>query len=216
VSLRRCCDKIHAGTFSKGPLATFLARKIATHLARATLPARSGGVNCSTPLQGGPCYVYACCLFILANLATTFPSRAQLASWSKILSAKTVYFEDQINVDAGNAAPAQLRKWGRYQIVQNTESADLIFLLSASPYRGGQIIFASGQTGSVDVQGNVQEDRVPDYNRQSPVRYAYLTVIDSKNGQKPWSDSQVWGGLLTGQNSAGKRVAKRLPKQVGR
>jgi hypothetical protein len=160
---------------------------------------------------------YACCLFILASLATPLPSRAQLARSSKILSAKTVYLENQTTVDAvGNAARAQIKKWGRYQIVQNQESADLIFLLSASPYRGGQIIFASGQTGSVDAQGNVQEDRAPDYNRQSPVRYAYLTVIDSKSGQKLWSDAHVWGGLLTGQNSAGKHLIEKLQKQVGK
>jgi hypothetical protein len=97
---------------------------------------------------------YACCLFVLAHLATPLPSSAQLARSSKILSAKTVYFE--------------------------------------------------------------QEDRVPDYNRQSPVRYAYLTVIDSKSGQKLWSDSPLWGGRLTGQNSAGKRLIEKLQKQVGK
>ena len=81
-----------------------------------------------------------------------------------------MYFENQTSVDAvGDAAQAQLKKWGRYQIVQKKEKADLIFLLSASPCRGGQIIFASGQTGSVDAQRNVQEDGIPDYNRQSPV-----------------------------------------------
>jgi hypothetical protein len=113
----------------------------------------------------------------------------------------------------GAAALAQLKKWGRFQIVQDKKSADLILLLTADPYHGGYIIFASGQTGTVD-SGHVQEDRVPNYNRQSPVREAYLTVIDPRNGQNLWSDSHVWGGVLTGTNSVGERLVKKLEKQV--
>jgi hypothetical protein len=135
----------------------------------------------------------------------------------KTLSSKTVYFEDRTGVGAvGAAALAQLRKWGRFQIVQNEKLADLVFLLSADPYNGGSIIFASGQTGTVESSGHVQEDRVPNYNRQAPVRDAYLTVIDPKTGQNLWSDSYVWGGLLTGTDSVGERLAKKLKKQVGK
>jgi len=157
--------------------------------------------------------------FIFACLAAPLSvhSQKQLAKSPKILSAKTVYFDDQTGVDAvGAAALAQLQKWGRFQIVQDKKLADLVLLLSADPYHGGYIIFASGRTGTVDSSGHVQEDRVPNYNRQAPVRDAYLTVIDPKTGQNLWSDSHVWGGLLTGTNSAGKRLVEKLEKQVGK
>jgi hypothetical protein len=62
--------------------------------------------------------------------------------------------------------------------------------------------------------GRYTEDRVPDYNRQSPTRYAYLTVIDSKTGDNLWSDKHRWGGLLTGFNSVGKRLVKELEDQT--
>ena len=143
--------------------------------------------------------------FMLANLAVPNSSHAQkqLAKTPKILSAKTVYFDNQTGVEAvGNAAVAQLRKWGRFQIVHEKQTADLILLLSADPYHGGYIIFASGQTGTMDKDGNIEQDRVPNYNRQAPVRDAYLTVI----GQNLWSDSHVWGGLLTGTDIAGARL----------
>jgi hypothetical protein len=152
----------------------------------------------------------------LAYLLAPFPAygQKQLAKSPKILSSKTVFFDDQTGADAvGAAALAQLKKWGRFQIVQDKKSADLILLLTADPYHGGYIIFASGQTGTVD-SGHVQEDRVPNYNRQSPVREAYLTVIDPRNGQNLWSDSHVWGGVLTGTNSVGERLVKKLEKQV--
>jgi hypothetical protein len=162
-----------------------------------------------------PCLI----LFILANLAVPTSSYAQkqLAKAPKILSAKTVYFDNQTGVEAvGTAAVAQLRKWGRFQIVHEKQAADLILLLSADPYNGGYIIFASGQTGTMDKDGHIEQDRVPNYNRQAPVRDAYLTVIDPTNGQNLWTDSHVWGGLLTGANSAGARLVQKLQKQIGK
>jgi len=48
------------------------------------------------------------------------------------------------------------------------------------------------------------------------VRDAYLTVIDPTTGKSLWSDSHVWGGLLTGKNSAGARLVQKLQKQIGK
>ena len=157
-------------------------------------------------------------LFMLANLATPASSHAQkqLASSAKILSAKTIYFDNQTGVDTvGTAAAVQLRKWGRFQVVRDKQTADLILLLSADPYNGGYIIFASGQTGTIDADGHIEHDRVPNYNRLAPVRDAYLTVIDPRSGKNLWSASHVWGGLLTGKNSAGARLVQKLQKQIG-
>jgi hypothetical protein len=162
-------------------------------------------------------FAFLVAVLIFACLFTplSVQSQKQLAKSPKILSAKTVYFDNQTGADAvGAATLAQLKKWGRFQIVQDKKLADLVFLLSADPYNGGYIIFASGQTGTVDSSGHVQEDRVPNYNRQAPVRDAYLTVIDPKTGQNLWTDSHVWGGLLTGANSVGERLVKKLEKQV--
>ena len=158
-------------------------------------------------------------ILVLTNLIPPIsaPAQKQMAKSPKILSAKTVYFDNQAGVDAvGNAAVAQLKKWGRFQIVQDKKTADLIFLLTADPYKGGYIIFASGQTGSMDTGGPPQEDPFPDYNRQAPVRDVYLSVIEPSTGQNLWSDSHIWGGLLTGANSAGERLVQKLQKQIGK
>jgi len=92
--------------------------------------------------------------------------------------------------------------------------ADLILLLSADPYKGGYIIMSGGQTGTIDVHGKIDVDPIPNYNKQAPVRYAYLTVIDPKTGENLWSDSHRWGGLLTGFNSVGARLVKELEEQT--
>ena len=157
-------------------------------------------------------------LFLTALASSIAPIAAQpqkqLARSPRIQSAKSIYFEDKTGVDAvGNKALAQLKKWGRFQIVQDRKQADLIFMLSANPYKGGYIIASGGQTGTVE-NGHIDEDRVPNYNRQAPVRYVFLTVIDPKTGDNLWSDSHRWGGLLTGFNTAGERLVKKLEDQT--
>jgi hypothetical protein len=42
----------------------------------------------------------------------------------------------------------------------------------------------------------------------------YLTVIDPKTGENLWSDSHQWGGLLTGFNTTGERLVKKLENQT--
>src|SRR5260370_1277501 len=96
---------------------------------------------------------------------------------------------------------------------QDRKQADLIFMLSADAYKGGNIIASGGQTGTVE-NGHIDEDRVPNYNRQAPVRYVFLTVIDLRTGDTLWSDSHRWGGLLTGFNTAGERLVKKLEDQT--
>jgi hypothetical protein len=150
-------------------------------------------------------------IFLTANAATA----QKLALSTRILSAKTVYFNDKTGSDAvGRNALAQLRKWGRFAVVPDQKEADLIFLFSADPYRGGNIILSGGQTGSIDNQGHIEEDRIPNYHKQSPTRDAYLTVIDAKTGEILWSRNHVWGGALTGFNSAAARLIKQLESQT--
>jgi hypothetical protein len=155
-------------------------------------------------------------ILILTGFLASAPARGQkqMVQSPRILSAKTVYFDNQTGSDAvGKNALAQLRKWGKFQLVTDRKQADLIFLLSADPYKGGNVTFASGQTGSVE-NGHVTEDAVPSYTKESPTRYAYLAVIDPKNGENLWSDKHLWGGLLTGFNSVGERLVKELQNQI--
>jgi hypothetical protein len=136
-------------------------------------------------------------ILITTFSAVSLPAQKRLSP--RILTAKSAYFDDQLGVAVvGDKAVAQLKKWGRFQIVQDRKQADLILVLSADPYKGGQIIVSGGQTGTMDKDGNVDVDPVPNYNKLAPVRDAYLTVVDPKSGENLWSDSHQWGGLLTG------------------
>ena len=155
-------------------------------------------------------------IFVLTSLLLASPALAQ-KQWAhspRILSAKSVYFNNKSGSDAvGKNAVAQLKKWGKFQVVADPKQADLIFLLSADPYKGDNIIFASGQTGTID-DGHITEDPIPNYHKQSPTRYAYLTVIDPTTGDDLWSAEHLWGGLLTGFNSVGARLIKEFKNQT--
>jgi hypothetical protein len=150
---------------------------------------------------------------ILATSLATTPAAAQkqFAHSPQILSAKTIYFKNQTGSDAvGENAVAQLKKWGRFQIIHDQKRADLILLLSSEPYQQGN---PSSQGGGLD-DGDVDYSGIPKWDRQKPTKYAYLTVIDPKSGESLWSAEHLWGGLLTGFNSAGERLVKELQNQT--
>jgi TonB family protein len=155
-------------------------------------------------------------VFAVPLVAAVFAqAQEEIANPQIIVSAKTVYFEDQSGADAvSKKALAELRKWGRFQIVQDKKSADLVLVLSADPPRGGNLIVSGGQTGTIDSQGRIDEDPVPHYGTQSPVRHAFLTVMDSRTGRNLWSASRRWGGLLTGFDSVGEQLVKEFERQM--
>lgn len=142
-------------------------------------------------------------------------AQKQLAQSPRILNAKSVCFINRTGSDSvGDHALDQLRKWGKLKVVSDPKHADLVFPLSTDPYKGDNILLSGGQTGSIDDKGHISEDPAPNYNKASPIRYAYLTVLDPKTGENLWSDQHLWGGLLTGFDSVGARLIAKLEKQT--
>jgi hypothetical protein len=149
-------------------------------------------------------------LMVVILAASAASAQDQLAQLPQFLSAKTIYLKNQSGSDtAGANAVAELKKWNRFRVVENQKQADLILLLSLEPYRGPDS--ASDNDGDLD-KGDVGHG--PHWNQQKPTRYAYLTVIDPKSGMGLWTAEHIWGGLLTGFNSAGERLVKELEKQT--
>jgi hypothetical protein len=134
-------------------------------------------------------------LTVLGCLLLPAPAGAQKqgAQSPRIQSAKTIYFRNLTGSDAvGKDAVAQLKKWGKYQLVADPQHADLVLILTADVYNRGTVDLASGQTGSV---GDT-EDPVPTYTKESPTRYAYLTVIDRRTGE-PCGTTSTFGEVCS-------------------
>ena len=160
-------------------------------------------------------YLLAIFFALVLGAASQAQAQKEMANPQAIASAKTIYFDDKSGVDAvGKKARAELSKWGRFQIVSDRKKADLIFVLSTDPKGAGNLILSGGQTGRIDSRGHVEEDPIPQYNKLASVRYAFLTLIDAETGTNLWSDSQRWGGLLTGFDSVGEHLVQEFEKQM--
>jgi len=151
-------------------------------------------------------------------LSAQAPSKEQerATAFHKIRAAKTLYFDDQTRTrtKAGDNARAELKKWGRYKLVDDRTHADLILLFSLHKYKGGYEVHPGGQTGAADIHGDSQEGLAGRYVRSEPVQAGFLTAIDPKTGDALWSESHQWGGLLTGFDSVGVRLVNKFKKAV--
>lgn len=126
---------------------------------------------------------------------------------AKLFVAKSVYFDNETGFAAvGADALRELKRWGRFRVVQTRDRADLVFVLSSEEYSEGV-----GDLGPAN-----KADFEPDWFLHFHYRpaNAYLTVIDTITGDTLWAGTHVWGGLLTGFNSAGRRLVHRLREQV--
>jgi hypothetical protein len=121
---------------------------------------------------------------------------------AKLLTAKLVYFDNQTGyAGVGDDTLRELDKWGRFHVVRRRDDAELIFVLSSESYLDD----LSKPKGGFDPELLHLPHRPAD---------AYLTVVDAVTGRKLWADSHAWGGLLTGFNSAGRRLVDKLRKRI--
>jgi hypothetical protein len=121
---------------------------------------------------------------------------------AKLMSAKSIYFDNETGDSAvGRDALRELNEWGRFQVV-NQGDAQLLIVLSTEEFTSDDF---PDDLGGFD--GSTL--RLP----RKPLN-AFLTIIDRPTGDRLWIDSRPWGGLLTGANSAGRRLIARLRKHV--
>jgi hypothetical protein len=121
---------------------------------------------------------------------------------TKLLTAKSVYFDNQTGyTGVGNDTLRELDRWGRFQVVRRRDDAELILVLSSESY----LEDLSKPIGGFDPNFLHLPHKPAD---------AYLTVVDAATGKRLWADSHAWGGLLTGFNSAGRRLVNKLRKRI--
>jgi hypothetical protein len=144
--------------------------------------------------------------FVLLSGFLTAAKAQKRALSTRLFTAKSVYFDNQTGfTTVGDDAVRELQKWGRFQVVRRRDDAELLFVLTSEVF--------SDDPDKPPFDGDFEPDllRLP----HKPA-YAYLTVLDAVSGKKLWASSHAWGGLLTGFNSAGRRLVSRLRRQVER
>jgi len=123
--------------------------------------------------------------------------------YQKVLSAKTVYVENHGSAKDLDRAYDELKKWGRWEILQDKVNADLILVLSGQK---GQS--STGQTQTYDPtpapgMGGAGTWKYGTVTSSSPGS-VHLEVVDPKTGESLYADTEV----------VTKRVIKELRKRI--
>jgi hypothetical protein len=138
-----------------------------------------------------------------------------------IRDAKTVAVSAQgIELGTMDVVYDELRKWGRWTLVDDASKADLIIVLSSQNYYVGMVAFGSasaqasattyGNTTAAQATGTSQAVAIP-FFRQT----RFLSVIDARSGASLLSLScrrrEINGDTRTGKTLANELKA-RFPK----
>jgi hypothetical protein len=117
---------------------------------------------------------------------------------TKILRSDTVYIDcsacPRALANAGKTANQELRDWGRFHLVNDRRTADLVFLYGGNPYEGDYIT----RDG-------------PDM-RPVHIETTFMTIVDPKTGEGLWTDARKWGSLRV--SAATKDLIEELRHQM--
>ena len=104
---------------------------------------------------------------------------------SKVLPARTIYVDYQ-TTDASlqNDAYMGLNKWGRYEIVDSPQKADLVLRLSGSSV----VKFVPGGDPSATYNPKPASENSAGGEELAPPGCTRLTLIDPKSGTTLWSE----------------------------
>jgi len=120
----------------------------------------------------------------------------------KIMLAKSVYIKNTGESAIADKAYTALTKWGRFQIVESPEKADItmIFSTSETPSTTARTSHYNQDTGqwsygTANVSGS---------------GFTHLDIVDAKTGESLYSDVRQWRGF----SSATKHIISGLEKRM--
>jgi hypothetical protein len=103
----------------------------------------------------------------------------------KVLSAKTIYVDNQTNdAERQHDAYMALSKWGRYEIVDSPQKADVVLRLSGSSV----VKFVPGGNSSATYNPKPVSEKSPEIEQLAPPGCTRLALIEPKSGTTLWSE----------------------------
>lgn len=123
-------------------------------------------------------------IFLLSPpLAHTNEKRPSLPT--SVLSARTIYVDNQTtSAELQNTAYTELSKWGRFQIVDTPQKAEIVLRLS----NGNYVKFVRGGESVPAHDPKVEKQNWMGADEAVPPGSARISVIDPKSGNSLWSD----------------------------
>ena len=104
---------------------------------------------------------------------------------SKVLAAQTVFVDNQTTMaELQNTVYTELSKWGRLQIVDTAQKADIVLRLS----NGNAVKFVPGGESGPGAEPKVGKNSFAGADDAVPPGSTRVSVIDPKTGNSVWSD----------------------------
>lgn len=104
---------------------------------------------------------------------------------TRVLSARTIYVDNQTtSAELQNTAYTELSKWGRFQIVDAAQKADIVLRLS----NGNYVKFVPGNGNSSANDPRPAKQNWMGADEEVPPGSTRISVIDAKSGNSLWSD----------------------------
>ena len=134
---------------------------------------------------------------------------------AKVLAAKTIYVDNQTNdAELQHDAYMGLSKWGRFEIVDSPQKADLVLRLSGSSV----VKFVPGGDATATYTPKLVSENSAAGEELAPPGCTRLTLMEAKSGSALWSDvrktsnSQEKSKLLEGLHDAVDQQEKHHSK----
>jgi hypothetical protein len=126
-----------------------------------------------------------CLALAFLSVARSQANEKQGAVPSRVLSAKTIYVDNQTaDAELQHDAYMALGKWGRYEIVDVRQKADVVLRLSGS----SAVKFVPGGDLSAAYNPNPLSEKSAAGEELAPPGCTRLTLIEPKSGTTLWSD----------------------------
>ena len=104
---------------------------------------------------------------------------------TSVLSARTVYVDNQTtSSELQNTAYTELSKWGRFQIVDAPQKAEIVLRLS----NGNYVKLVPGQEKVAVRDAKLEKQNWVGADEVVPPGSTRISVIDAKSGNSLWSD----------------------------
>ena len=104
---------------------------------------------------------------------------------SKVLAAATVFVDNQTtSAELLNTAYTELSKWGRLQIVDTAQKADIVLRLS----NGNYVKFMPGGDSAPVAGAKAAKQSFAGADEAVPPGSTRISVIDPRTGNSVWSD----------------------------
>ena len=104
---------------------------------------------------------------------------------TSVLSARTIYVDNQTtSAELQNTAYTELAKWGRFQVVDAPQKADIVLRLS----NGNYVKFVPGGENVPAHDPKVEKQNWMGADEAVPPGSTRISLIDAKSGNSLWSD----------------------------